>query len=46
MFFSFRKNKEAKCIFQKDLKVSPFKNVWIKNICDVVEITNNPRNAL
>ena len=34
--------------FNKKLKWPPFhcQNVWIKNICDVVEIPKNPRNPL
>ena len=52
MFLSFRKNKETKCIypckFQKNLKGSPFdfQKCVDQNICDIVEITKNPRNPL
>ena len=52
MFLSFSKDKEPKCIsvqIEKKIKraaVSFSKNVQIKNICDVVEITKNPQNPL
>ena len=52
MFLSFRKSKEPKCIsVQTEKKIKSgdlfiFKNAYIKNICDVVEITKNPQNTL
>ena len=49
MFLSFRKNKETKCVsvqIEKKGRRFIFKNVQIKNIFDVVEITKNPQNPL
>ena len=52
MFLSFRKNKEKKnhfCVNLKEIwKDGHFfvKNVYIKNICDVVELPKNTQNPL